>query len=79
MITQESKNGSQTNYAKLHCPDCRKTLSLKDFGLNPIEESAVELLMSTALRHQQKHPTHNMTVTTYLRTPAHGELQEAHE
>ncbi len=79
MITQESKVGSQTNYLKLHCPDCRKTLKLQDFGLDAVEESAVELLMATAYRHQNKHPSHNMTLTTYERTPAHGELQKENE
>lgn len=72
MITELKVYGSQENYGKVWCKTCPKTLleeHAEDYGMEALEQAAVDALLGMAAYHERLHKTHDITVTVYERTP----------
>lgn len=77
MITEIKSYNSQTNYGKLWCETCGKTLEKEEAeGLETLEQSAVDYLIGMAERHEHLHPKHSLVVTIYERVPTLEEINE---
>ena len=63
MITVLEMDGA-TNKGTVGCREHMKLLKIID-SQDPLGDEAMELLMSTAVRHEQLHPQHVLTVTVY--------------
>lgn len=78
MITEIKSHNSQINYGKTWCDTCPKTLAIEeadDYGMEALDQSAIDFLLGVAAHHERKHPKHNITVTVYERVPTIQELK----
>lgn len=64
-VSVEVINTDNKNAVSAHCSDCWTVLEKNDLGSEPVTEEAVDLMMSVAYRHVQKHPKHNPIVYIY--------------
>jgi len=79
MITEIKSHNSQINYGKTWCETCAKTLLIEesdDYGMEALEQSAIDMLLGIANYHERKHPKHSITVTVYERVPTLEEINK---
>ena len=53
--------------SKVHCPECRKVLKEIPTAGEPTN-NVIEILEFHARRHEQKHPSHEVSVIIYRAT-----------
>lgn len=71
----ENIYNTDTNYAKIHCEQCAKTLKLIDLGLVEFTPAILSSLDDLAIIHKQRHPKHNPNIYIYHRRPTLKELR----
>jgi len=75
MITVEKQKNTDTNYLKLWCRTCARTLELLDSGLDEVAEGAIELLDSMAMNHERRNHKHDIHIIEGVRRPTLAELR----
>lgn len=79
MITEIKNTNSQINSGKVWCESCPKTLAIEeadDYGMEALDQSAIDFLLGVAEHHEHLHPKHKITVTVYERVPTLEEINE---
>lgn len=74
-LTIEQRVNSNTNYLKLWCETCARTLKLLDYGLEEVAPGAIELLEDKAITHERRNHQHKMFIYEYHRRPTIQELR----
>lgn len=75
MITVETRINTQENYLKCWCATCPKTLLYISYGLDPVDDKGIEIMDTTATRHEQRHPKHKIFIYEGERLPTIQELR----
>lgn len=75
MITVEKRENTQTNYLKLWCETCRRTLKLLDYGIKEVVPGGIELLDSMATKHETRNRGHKIFIFEGSRLPTNQELR----
>lgn len=69
MIKQEIRT-SDRHYGKVRCATCPKILETtegEEYGMEALDQSAVNFLLGIASHHERLHPTHSIEVSLYER------------
>jgi hypothetical protein len=75
MISVETRYNAQENYLKCWCATCPTTLLYLSYGVELVDDKGMEIMDSTATRHQQRHPKHKIFVYEGERLPTIQELR----
>lgn len=75
MLTIEARENTKTNYLKLWCETCAKTLRLLDYGLEEVAPGAIEQLQSMATKHETRNHKHNLFIYEGRRLPTNREIR----
>lgn len=75
MITVEKIENTKTNYLKLWCKTCRRTLKLLDYGVEEVAPGGIELLDSMATRHETRNHKHSLFIYEGARLPTPQEIR----
>lgn len=68
-VKVEEHDGSNENKGSVHCETCWRTLKRESTTEEILGQQFIDLLSSVATKHEQRHPTHNLTVHLYRKTP----------
>lgn len=75
MITVEKIENTKSNYLKLWCQTCRRTLKLLDYGVEEVAPGGIELLDSMAVNHEKRNHTHKIFIYEGARLPTNAEIR----
>lgn len=75
MITAEKVYNSKENYLRCFCATCFRQLLYIAYGLEPVDDAGMEIMDSTATRHEQRHPKHKIFIYEGERLPTAKELR----
>lgn len=62
MITIEVRENTQSNYLKLWCQTCRRTLELLDYGLEDVAPGMIDQLQGVATNHERHNHKHSIYI-----------------
>lgn len=77
MLTVEVRENTKTNFLKLWCETCARTLKLIDYGLEEVAPAMVTQLEDMAGRHERKNHKHKLYLYEGRRLPTLAEIRAA--
>lgn len=75
MITIEQRVNTKTNYLKLWCETCARTLKLLDYGLESVAPGAIDQIQAMATRHETRNHKHQLFIYEGNRLPTPQEIR----
>jgi len=74
-LTIESRVNTDTNYLKLWCETCWRTLKLLDYGVEEVAPGMIEQLQAKATKHEIHNHGHKIFLYEGHRRPTNQEIR----